>query len=90
LADKANLVVRSSGKNLKSMVKSDENGTLVLISNPRLYLTAHDKEGTLLFDGPIETEEEKAKVPQGLRDRIEPLLEQMRSNAEPAEAKDAE
>jgi hypothetical protein len=87
LDDKANVVVRSSGKNVKSVVKSDDNGTLVLISNPRLYLTAHDKEGKLLFDGPIETEEERANLPQELRDRVEPLLEQMRSGAEPPEAK---
>ncbi len=87
LDDRANVVVRSSGKNVKSMVKSDENGTLVLISNPRLYLTAHDKEGKLLFDGPIESEDERAKVPQDLRDRFEPLLDQMHAGAEPAEPK---
>jgi hypothetical protein len=81
LDEKANVVVRSSGKNAKSMVKSDENGTLVLISNPRLYLTAHDKEGKLLFDGPIETDDQRAKVPQELRDRVDPLVEQMRSGA---------
>jgi serine protease Do len=87
LDDKANVVVRSSGKNVTSVVKSDDNGTLVLISNPRLYVTAHDKEGKLLFDGPIETEEERANLPQELRDRVEPLLEQMHSGAEPPEAK---
>lgn len=85
--DKANVVVRSSGKNVRSMVKSDDTGTIVLIRNPRLYLTAHDKDGKLVFDGPIETEDERGKVPPELWDRVEPLLDQMRSRPEPAEAK---
>lgn len=85
--EKANVVVRSSGKNVKSVVKSDEAGTLVLIRNPRLYLTAHDKDGKLLFDGPIETDEERAKVPAPVWDRVEPLLEEMRPQAETPEPK---
>ena len=83
--DKANVVVRSSGKNVKSVVKSDDSGTLVLIRNPRLYLTVHDKDGKLLFDGPIETQDERAKVPPEVWDRAEPLLDQMHSQREPAE-----
>ena len=83
--DKANVVVRSSGKNVKSVVKSDDSGTLVLIRNPRLYLTAHDKDGKLLFDGPIETEDERAKVPPEVWDHVEPLLDQMNSQVEPAQ-----
>lgn len=85
--DKANVTVRSSGKNVRSMVKSDDTGTIVLIRNPRLYLTAHDKEGKLVFDGPIETEDERGKVPPEVWDRVEPLLDQMHSEPEPAEAK---
>jgi hypothetical protein len=85
--DKADVVVRSSGKNIKSMVKSDDSGTIVLISNPRLHLTAHDKEGKLLFDGPIESSEERAKVPVEVWDRVEPLLDQMRPSAEQPEPK---
>jgi len=82
LDDKADVVVRSSGHNTKSMVKSDDSGTIVLIGNPRLYLTAHDKEGKLLFDGPIESSDERAKVPPELWDRVEPLVRQMRPDAE--------
>lgn len=79
--DKADVVVRSSGKNVKSMVKSDENGTIVLVSNPKLHLTVHDKEGQLLFDGPIESETERAKVPPEIWKRVEPLVSQMQSDA---------
>ena len=62
--NKADVVVRSSGKHVKSLVKSDESGTIVLLSNPKLHLTAHDKDGKLLFDGPIESTDEQAKVPR--------------------------
>ena len=84
--DKADVVVRSSGKNIKSVVRSDDSGTIVLVSNPKLHLTAHDKEGKLLFDGPVGSEEERAKVPRDLWERVEPLLSQMDSKAEEPEA----
>jgi len=83
--DKADVIVRSSGKNIRSMVKSDETGTIVIVSNPKLHLTAHDKEGKLLFDGPVESEEERAKVPQDLWKRVEPLVDQIHSSAEQPE-----
>jgi membrane-associated protease RseP (regulator of RpoE activity) len=76
--DKADVVVRSSGKNTKTMVRSDESGTIVLFSNPSLHLTAHDKDGKLIFDGPIETIEERAKVPRDPR----PSKPKQKSNKE--------
>ena len=85
--DKANVVVRSSGKNVKSLVRSDDSGTIVLVSNPKLHLTAHDKEGNLLFDGPIDSEDERAKVPRDLWDRVEPLVSQMDTKPEEPEQK---
>lgn len=88
--DNADVVVRSSGKNLRSMVKSDDSGTIVLVGNPKLRLTAHDKEGKLLFDGPIETADERAKVPRELWERVEPLLNQMGANAEQPESKESQ
>src|SRR5581483_4771852 len=87
MGDKADVVVRSSGQNVKSLVKSDDAGTIVLISSPRLYLTAHDKEGKLLFDGPIESSEERGKVPPELWNRVEPLVDQMQTGAESIEPK---
>jgi hypothetical protein len=87
--DKADVIVRSSGKNVKSMVKSDDTGTIVLVSNPKLHLTAHDKEGKLLFDGPIESTDERAKVPRDLWERVEPLVKQMEPAAEEPESKES-
>jgi hypothetical protein len=88
--DKADVVVRSSGKAVKSLVKSDDSGTIVLLSNPSLHLTAHDKDGKLLFDGPIESSDDRAKVPHELWQRVEPLLDQMRATAEEPESKDSQ
>ncbi len=78
----ATVTVRSSGKGVKSLVKADDSGTIVLIRNPKLHLTAHDKSGKLLFDGEIETEEQQAAVPKDLWERVEPLLDKMRANTE--------
>jgi hypothetical protein len=84
--DKTDVVVRSSGKSVKSMVKTDDSGTIVLLSNPGLHLTAHDKDGKLLFDGPIDTAEQRAKVPHDLWERVDPLVDQMHSGDEQPEA----
>ena len=86
--DKADVVVRSSRHNSKSLVKSDDSGTIVLVSNPKLHLTAHDKEGKLLFDGSIESADDRTKVPPELWDRVEPLVNQMHADTEQPEEKE--
>ena len=90
LDDKADVVVRSSGRQVKSLVRSDDSGTIVVMGNPKLHLTAHDKEGKLLFDGPIESSEDRSKVPSELWDRVEPLVNQMRTDAEEPDKKDSQ
>jgi len=77
--DKASVTVRSAGKNVKSLVKADESGTIVLLNQPKLHLTAHDKDGKLLFDGEIETKEQRDAVPRDLWERVEPLLEKLQA-----------
>ncbi len=51
----------------------------MLVSNPKLHLTAHDKEGKLLFDGEIETPEQRAEVPRDLWAKVKPLLRKLES-----------
>jgi hypothetical protein len=77
----ASVTVRSTGKSAKSVVKADDSGTIVIVGNPKLRLTAHDKDGHLLFDGEIETAEQRAKVPRDLWERVEPLLDKMGASA---------
>jgi hypothetical protein len=78
----ASVTVRSTGQRVKSVVKADESGTIVLVSNPKPYLTAHDKDGKLLFDGEIDTPEQRAKVPPELWEKVEPLLDKVAPQAE--------
>jgi hypothetical protein len=76
------VTVRSSGNSVKSLVKSDESGTVVIVWSPRPHLTAHDKAGKLLFDGEIATEEQREKVPRNLWERVEPMLDEMDKKTE--------
>lgn len=85
----ATVTVRSTGKSAKSMVTTDESGTIVIVGNPKLHLTAHDKEGKLLFDGKIETPEERGQVPPDLWHKVEPLLDKMAPKIEAEEANTA-
>ena len=73
----ASVTVRSTGQRVKSVVKADESGTIVLVCNPKPHLTAHDKDGKLVFDGEIDTPEQRAKVPPELWEKVEPLLDKV-------------
>jgi hypothetical protein len=87
----ATVTVRSSGKSSKSVVKTDDSGTIVLLNRPKLRLTAHDKDGRLIFDDEIQTEEQRAKVPRDLWERVEPLLKKMDdTSAEEPETKESQ
>jgi serine protease Do len=76
------VTVRSSGDKVRSMVKADESGTYVIVSNPKPRLTAHDKEGKLLFDGEIDTPEQREKVPPEVWAKVEPMLDKLSAKAE--------
>jgi hypothetical protein len=69
------VVVRSKGKSSRSLVKTDDTGTIILVGPPDVRLTARDKNGKLLFDGEIETDEQRATVPQDLWERVKPLVD---------------
>lgn len=77
----ASVTVRSTGRSARSLVNADESGTIVLVSNPKLHLTAHDQHGNLLFDGEIETADQRAQVPTDLWKKVEPLLKKMTPGA---------
>jgi hypothetical protein len=84
----ATVTVRTSGKSARNLVNTDENGTIILVANPTLHLTAHDKAGHLLFDGEIESTDQRDKVPHDLWARVEPLLDKINANhAEEPEVK---
>ena len=56
------------------IVFSDEKGELKLENvDGKKLLTAKDRQGKLLFSGPVETEDDLAKVPADVRERYEKL-----------------
>jgi membrane-associated protease RseP (regulator of RpoE activity) len=78
----ASVTVRSTGQRVRSIVKADESGTIVVVCNPKPRLTAHDQAGKLLFDGEIDTPEQRAKVAPELWEKVEPLLDKIAPRAE--------
>ncbi len=40
------------------------------------HLTAKDRNGKILFDGPIDTEEQRAAMPEDIREKLEKLEKQ--------------
>jgi hypothetical protein len=88
LDNKTTVVVRNSGKAIKTLVKTDDTGTIIITSDPKLHLTAQDKDGKQLFDGEIETQEQRAKVPPEVWKQAEPLLEKMNQDAKAEDSED--
>ena len=78
----ATVVVKSNRNAVKSMVKTDETGSYVILADPKKHLTAHDKTGKLLFDGSIETAEEQEKVPKELWAKVKPMIDELGTSAQ--------
>ncbi len=58
------------------IVFSDEKGEMKIDSvDGKKQLTAKDPQGRLLFSGPVETEQDRAKMPADVRERFEKLKE---------------
>ena len=80
----ASVTVQSTGREVRTLVKTDEAGTMVLVADPRKRLTAHDKAGKLVFDGEVETKEQMEKVPASIRDRVKEMFEELEKAKGPA------
>jgi serine protease Do len=64
---------------------SDDQGELKMESiDGRKMLTAKDAQGKLLFNGPIDTEEQRAKLPANVRQRFDKLERQELPEVPPA------
>jgi serine protease Do len=71
------VVIENDGKPARTIVQTDESGCYIILAGPKKRLIARDKNGKLLFDGPIETPEQRAKVPASVWEKVQPLLMQM-------------
>jgi membrane-associated protease RseP (regulator of RpoE activity) len=70
----ATVTVRSKHNSSRTIVKTDDDGTIVLVAGDKQHLTARDKDGQLLFDGDIDTKAEQEKVPKTVWEKVKPLL----------------
>jgi len=73
----ASVVVRKDLNSAKSILKTDDSGVYIIIEDPKKHLTAHDRDGKLLFDGDIETPEEQQKVPRAVWEKVKPMVDQL-------------
>jgi hypothetical protein len=73
----ATVIVKKDGRATKTIVQTDDTGSYIIVANPQKRLTAHDKDGKLVFDGEIETEEQQQKVPAPVWEKVKPMLQQM-------------
>jgi hypothetical protein len=73
----ATVIVRNDGESVRTMVKKDDSGTYVIVADPAKHLTAHDTDGKLLFDGPIESLDQQKNVPKEVWTKVQPMLEQL-------------
>jgi len=77
VGDDTTVVVTSEGKQARSMVQSDDTGSYVIVADPKKRLTVHDKQGKLLFDGPVESAGDRERVPKKIWAKVKPMLSQM-------------
>ena len=73
----ATVTIKSRNDSVRTIVKTDDTGTYVIVANPKKHLTAHDKDGKLVFDGEIETSEQQEKVPKDVWKEVQPMIEQL-------------
>jgi hypothetical protein len=84
----ATVTIKSRNESVRTMVKTDDTGTYVVVASPKKHLTAHDKDGKLTFDGEIETSEQQDKVPRGVWEKVQPMVEQLNQSKEDAPTAD--
>ena len=80
----ATVTIKSRNDSVRTIVKTDDTGTYVIVANPKKRLTAHDKDGKLAFDGEIETSEQQEKVPKDIWKKVQPMIEQLNQTTEEA------
>ena len=82
----ATVTIKSRNDTVRTIVKTDDTGSYVIVANPKKRLTAHDKDGKLAFDGEIETKEQQGKVPKEVWNKVQPMIEQLNQAIENAPA----
>jgi len=74
----ATVIVKNNRKSIKTIVQTDDTGSYVIVAGSKTRLTAHDKDGKMLFDGEIGTSEQQEKVPKQVWEKVQPMLEKLK------------
>jgi len=77
VANNATVTVRNSSNADKTIVRTDEAGTIIIEAGAKTHLTARGKDGKILFDGDISTKEEQKQVPKEVWAKAKPMYEQL-------------
>lgn len=75
----------TSSESSVMVIQSDDGVVTVQRTNGRRTARVEDPKGKVLFDGPIDTEEERQRLPQDLRKRVDRLLDAPPQPNPPAE-----
>jgi hypothetical protein len=67
-------VIKRAKTDSMTMSMSDDEHTLTMtVREGRKHLTATDRDGNVIFNGPIDTDEQRAALPEALKKKIEKL-----------------
>jgi hypothetical protein len=73
----ATVIIRNKRNSSRTMVQTDDSGSYIIEAGAKTRLTARDKAGKLLFEGEIDTPEERAKVPKEVWEKVAPMLDEI-------------
>jgi PDZ domain len=73
----ATVIVRNKHDSIRTIVETDETGSYIIEAGKKTRLTARDHHGKLLFEGHIDTPEERGKVPKEVWEKVKPMLDQI-------------
>ena len=71
---------RAATSSAMASMSDDQHSITYKLDDKGKHLTAKDKEGKVLFDGPINTDEERAKVPAEIKAKLDKLENSVRVN----------
>jgi hypothetical protein len=77
VARDATVTLRNNHNSSRTIVRTDEDGTIIIEAGAKAHLTAQDKDGKLLFDGDIATPAEQKTVPKEVWAKAKPMFEQL-------------
>lgn len=80
---KGNVVVTQSNTTRTNWTDADGSGEIVT-ENGRKKITVKDRDGKIIFTGPVDTDEQRTQLPAEARERLERIEENVKVEVRPA------